>query len=173
MDHARSTELAASSVPDATFDPRSCGRGGSMMAGLRLSPRRMSQVAAAGVLVATWAAAAAAQEATPAEQGEPSEDPMLEEELRLLDEEIFDEDPTPPAPQPPPEAAEGGTVPKARPAPDSPTPELREVTVRYTPEDIFRMGGSVQTLDEQTDRPCLGNLELVVVDIRRVIDRQS
>jgi Fe(3+) dicitrate transport protein len=70
---------------------------------------------------------------------------MLEEELRLLDEQVYDEE----APSEG-EAIEGGEgePPKARPN-EEPMPELREVTVRYSPEDIFRMGGSVQALDQK------------------------
>ncbi|MEM8605994.1 MAG: TonB-dependent receptor plug domain-containing protein [Myxococcota bacterium] len=73
------------------------------------------------------------------------EDRMLDEELQMLDEEVFAEDE--------PYEAEPGTT-GAR-EPDSPAtdevpmPELREVTVRYSPEDIFRMGGSVQALDQK------------------------
>ncbi len=69
-------------------------------------------------------------------QDVPEDDAMLEEELQLLDEEVLDEDATAE------DAPEGDSGKRDM-------PELREVTVRYTAEDIFRMGGSVQALDEE------------------------
>ncbi len=99
-----------------------------------------------------WSARADAEEPEP----EPSpdaprdtfDDTMLEQELQLLDEQVYEEEPAP-------EGVEGAVPeegpagPKSNPSSDEPMPELREVTVRYTPEDIFRMGGSVQSLDQK------------------------
>ena len=70
---------------------------------------------------------------------------MLEQELELLDEQVFEEEPG----VAPSEEPSGGQEPKARPDDGRPMPELREVTVRYTAEDMFRMGGSAQALDEK------------------------
>jgi Fe(3+) dicitrate transport protein len=75
----------------------------------------------------------------------PSDDVMLEEELELLEEQVLDEERGAPPGEPGPDDAE----PKAQVKGDDAMPELREVTVRYTPEDIFRMGGSVQALDQE------------------------
>lgn len=81
----------------------------------------------------------------PPPEPELPDDAMLEEELELLEDQVLgDETEAPPA-TPIPEEAE----PKTRVKPDEPMPELREVTVRYTPEDLFRMGGSVQALDQR------------------------
>lgn len=69
------------------------------------------------------------------------DDAMLEEELELLNEELREED-------------DREVLPTERDTPTTevdagPAPQLREVTVRYSPEDIFRMGGSVQAVDEK------------------------
>ncbi len=73
-----------------------------------------------------------------------TDDAMLEEELQLLDEQTYGDEEPVPADDVPTE-----TPPKALVKDPGPLPELREVTVRYTPEDIFRMGGSVQALDQK------------------------
>jgi Fe(3+) dicitrate transport protein len=96
--------------------------------------------------------AARAQEdesaAEPAQESAPDDsfdDAMLEQELELLDEQVFVEEPG----VAPSEEPSGDQEPKARPDDGRPMPELREVTVRYTAEDMFRMGGSAQALDEK------------------------
>ena len=91
-----------------------------------------------------------ADQETPPPQDKPFEDApppqtkdsaMLEEELEMLDQEVFgDEEPS---------TDEGTPAAKPGEESDEAMPELREVTVRYKPEDIFRMGGSVQLLDEE------------------------
>jgi Fe(3+) dicitrate transport protein len=70
------------------------------------------------------------------------DDAMLEQELQLLDERVYEEETGA-------DGEEAEAAPTVNPSSDEPMPELREVTVRYTPEDIFRMGGSVQSLDQK------------------------
>jgi Fe(3+) dicitrate transport protein len=70
------------------------------------------------------------------------DDAMLEQELQLLDEQVYEEETGA-------DGEEAEAAPTVNPSSDEPMPELREVTVRYTPEDIFRMGGSVQSLDQK------------------------
>ncbi len=106
---------------------------------LRLRKRGLGASATILALAAAVAAPASAQEP---EEEQSLDDAMLEEELQLLDEQVYDDEEAAPQGQ-----GEEGSPPKAR--PNEPVPELREVTVRYTPEDIFRMGGSVQALDEK------------------------
>ncbi len=86
------------------------------------------------------------QEAAPEDS---VDDAMLEEELDLLEEQVFEEDEGAETVAPSEADAREAAEPRARIPGDEPMPELREVTVRYTPEDIFRMGGSVQTLDQR------------------------
>ena len=74
------------------------------------------------------------------------DDAMLEQELELLDEQVFENDEDQAAPE---REVPDGSEPKAQVKDEEPMPELREVTVRYTPQDIFRMGGSVQTVDQK------------------------
>jgi len=90
----------------------------------------------------TESAAEPAQEPAPDDS---FDDAMLEQELELLDEQVFEEEEG----VAPSEEPSGGQEPKARPDDERPMPELREVTVRYTAEDMFRMGGSAQALDEK------------------------
>ncbi|MGB5220330.1 MAG: TonB-dependent receptor plug domain-containing protein, partial [Polyangiales bacterium] len=73
------------------------------------------------------------------------DDAMLEEELQLLDEQVYEGEEA----APPSEGEKEPSAPSAKPEPSAPMPELREVTVRYRPQDIFRMGGSVQALDQK------------------------
>jgi len=73
------------------------------------------------------------------------DDAMLEEELQLLDEQVYEGEEV----APPSEGEKEPSPPSAKPEPSAPMPELREVTVRYRPQDIFRMGGSVQALDQK------------------------
>jgi len=102
---------------------------------------------------------------------------MLEEELELLDAEVMgDEEPpskqgTEPedAPDPPDREPPDSTQ-----APASSMPSLREVTVRYTPEDIFRMGGSVQELDqEQLEKLQYDDPNAVLLQVPGVYIRQE
>ncbi len=114
------------------------------------------------IVVAMGAATAKAQDAeteppsSPPSAPNAPDDAMLDEELQMLDEEFFNEDPVPAAPA----AGDPGTPdasgnddppspPAAAPRTGDATPELREVTVRYSPEDLFRMGGSVQAIDQK------------------------
>ena len=84
--------------------------------------------------------------AEPATEPDAIDDAMLEEELQMLDAQVYEDE----AEARPTEGEDGAPAePKAKPDAAQPMPELREVTVRYTPEDIFRMGGSVQALDQE------------------------
>ena len=126
----------------------------------RVEPKRRSTSPRwfVSCLTACWLASlgAAAQEEAPAPQqppertDDPFDDAMLEEELERLDDQVYEDEATNP---PSEDAPEPGEPQRAEPAAKTegkqPMPELREVTVRYTPEDIFRMGGSVQTLDQK------------------------
>lgn len=88
---------------------------------------------------------AKAQESEQEPGAETFDETMLQEELELLDEQVFDDA----AEEPPAADGEEPVEPKSRPDAGEPMPGLREVTVRYTPQDIFRMGGSVQALDQK------------------------
>lgn len=101
-------------------------------------------VCSMGFFVAMMVSSARAQEPPPAGDAEHPEDAMLDGELELFESQVF----TVPEGTQPDARPEGDTAPKARVHGDDAMPELREVTVHYTPEDIFRMGGSVQALDE-------------------------
>ena len=94
-------------------------------------------------------------------------DAMLDEELNALDDEVFAEEDEPA----PTEDAPSETEPASKPE-GEPLPELREVTVRYTPEDIFRMGGSVQAVDqEQLEKLKLDDPNAVVLQVPGVYVR--
>ena len=105
----------------------------------------------------------------------PSDDAMLDEELELLNEEVFDD--AEPAPEPQPASEDDpyvteGEPPKAQTS--GPAAELREVTVRYSPEDIFRMGGSVQTVDqEQLEKLQYDDPNAVLLQVPGVYIRQE
>ena len=99
------------------------------------------------------------------------DDAMLEEELQMLDAQVYDAEPE----APPTEGEDGARAdPKAKPKSPEPMPELREVTVRYTPEDIFRMGGSVQALDqEQLEKNQYDDPNAVLLQVPGVYIRQE
>jgi len=110
---------------------------------------RCGGLCAGATILVAWictSSAAVAQDAEPSPQTEAEEsfdDAMLEQELQLLDEQVYDDEDKGAGDEDGEEAEA-----KSRPG-DAPMPELREVTVRYSPEDIFRMGGSVQALDQK------------------------
>ena len=122
---------------------------------------RIAALLLAWPLLAVTNAALAQEDAedggeAPTAPGTP-EDPMLEEELRMLEEEVFAED-DPFEEEPYEKESEPGDSEPDAPeepkpadpkAPTEPVAGLREVTVRYSPEDMFRMGGSVQKLDQE------------------------
>ncbi|MEM7437630.1 MAG: TonB-dependent receptor plug domain-containing protein, partial [Myxococcota bacterium] len=57
---------------------------------------------------------------------------------------------------------------------EPPMPELREVTVKYSPEDIFRMGGSVQSIDqEQLEKLQYDDPNAVLLQVPGVYIRQE
>lgn len=105
------------------------------------------------------------------ESAEREQDRMLDEELEMLEEEVFAED----EPFEPSSDDAGGAATSTSTSDESPPmPELREVTVRYSPEDIFRMGGSVQTLDqEQLEKLQYDDPNAVLLQVPGVYIRQE
>ncbi|MEM7435457.1 MAG: TonB-dependent receptor plug domain-containing protein [Myxococcota bacterium] len=102
----------------------------------------------------------------PDRKEESEADRLLDEELEMLEEEVFAEDEpfesTPATADPDSGDGEGSM------------PELREVTVRYSPEDIFRMGGSVQALDqEQLEKLQYDDPNAVLLQVPGVYIRQE
>lgn len=126
---------------------------------------------AALIVTLPLAAASIAQADEPDAGAGAFDESMLEEELELLDAEVYEDE----AGAIPTEGGEDpSSEPKAKPKGAQPMPELREVTVRYTPEDIFRMGGSVQALDqEQLEKNQYDDPNAVLLQVPGVYIRQE